>query len=139
MAKQKPNKKRRDSARAVNKVIKKIVRIGSRQPKRGELRVHPFAEMLPMMNEAEFAALEADIVANGVRDDIDLYEGKILDGRNRYAIARKHKLPFNTRAFKGAPEEALNHVYSRANRRNLTDSQKACAAVHFDAQFAEQA
>jgi DNA modification methylase len=135
-------KKRSDTRKPSGKSFKKalaIARRADRKSANGSLAIHPFAELLPMMNEAEFAALESDIVANGVRDDIDLYEGKILDGRNRHAIAIKHKLPFKTRVFKGTPEEALNHVYSRANRRNLSDSQKACAAVHFDAKFSEQA
>jgi hypothetical protein len=33
--------------------------------------------------------------------------------------------------FKGSDADALAYVYSRANHRNMTDSQKAAAAVNF--------
>jgi transposase-like protein len=45
---------------------------------------HPLAETWPMLAPAELAELTADIQAHGLRDDITRYEGKILDGRNRY-------------------------------------------------------
>jgi hypothetical protein len=53
-----------------------------------ELQFHPLADMFPLMEGAEFDALVADIKANKVRDNILLYEGMILDGRNRYRALR---------------------------------------------------
>jgi hypothetical protein len=49
-----------------------------------ELKFHPLADMFPLMEGAEFDALVADINENGVQQKIVLYQGKILDGRNRY-------------------------------------------------------
>ena len=46
--------------------------------------VHPLAEVLPLIEGAEFDELVASVKANGLRDPIIMFEGAILDGRNRY-------------------------------------------------------
>jgi len=48
------------------------------------LEFHPIADMFPPMEGEEFDAFVADIKANGLLEDIVLFEGMILDGRNRY-------------------------------------------------------
>jgi hypothetical protein len=49
-----------------------------------KLKSHPYAKPFPLMKGDEFDDLVADIKANGQREPFTLYQGKILDGRNRY-------------------------------------------------------
>ena len=55
-----------------------------------QLIAHPIANIFPRMSDTEFDELVEDIKKNGLQEHIWLYEGKILDGRNRYeAFARR--------------------------------------------------
>jgi hypothetical protein len=57
----------------------------SSKPKswRDVLKVHPAADLFPMMPPDELRALGEDIRKNGLRDWVALLDGKLLDGRNR--------------------------------------------------------
>ncbi|ETR75899.1 hypothetical protein X566_20005 [Afipia sp. P52-10] len=45
---------------------------------------HPIADAFPLIDGDDFLSLVEDVREYGVRKPIDLFEGKILDGRNRY-------------------------------------------------------
>ena len=48
------------------------------------LKFHPAADAFPMMDDRRFAELKADIGSEGLLESIALFDGMILDGRNRY-------------------------------------------------------
>ena len=54
---------------------------------RTEWPFHPLADIFPMMDEAALAELAADIEAESQREPIHLWQGQIIDGRNRYRRA----------------------------------------------------
>lgn len=47
------------------------------------MKVHPYAELFPPIDEAALKKLADDIAKNGQQQPIWTLEGKILDGRNR--------------------------------------------------------
>ena len=102
------------------------------------IEAHRLAEMLPPMDDLEYAALRNDIAANGQQEPIVLYQGKVLDGRHRQkALFDLGILP----KYLDLPEgtDPLRYVYSKALHRNLDQSQKACAAALIKGEFEAEA
>ena len=48
---------------------------------------HPLADIFPLIAGDDYAQLVRSIAENGLREKIVLFEGRILDGRNRYRAA----------------------------------------------------
>jgi hypothetical protein len=97
------------------------------------LEAHPLATLFPLIEGAQFDELVADIKANGIQDTIDLYQGKILDGRNRYNAATAAGVEIKARHVRHfRPElygDPLTYVISKnLRRRQLNDIQRASVA-----------
>lgn len=122
------------------------------------LPAHRFAELFPPLEGAPFDELVEDIRLNGIRDPITLYEGAILDGRNRYRalldlrdtgelrgagwgayegepvtdedLAEDLLLPWFCRFSPGVDGDPLRYVLSKnLHRRHLDESQRAMVAA----------
>jgi ParB-like chromosome segregation protein Spo0J len=92
------------------------------------MKFHPYAEIFPLFEDAEFDALVDDIKAHGLREKIWTHEGKILDGRNRFLACKTAKVEPQFREYRG--DDALAFVVSlNVQRRHLTTSQRAMAAA----------
>jgi hypothetical protein len=89
---------------------------------------HPLANMFPMIEGNAFEELKRDIAAQGILEPIRLYQGMILDGRNRYAAGKAVGHTFTLADFvqwEGTLAEAEAWVIStNMHRRQLTTKQK---------------
>ncbi len=110
------------------------------------LPIHPLADLFPPLDGPAFAALKADIAANGLRENITLWQGAVIDGRNRFrALVELGELtpegePTSSERFKfqyfsewsrSYPETDLVAfvVSKNLHRRHLNESQRAVIAA----------
>jgi hypothetical protein len=92
---------------------------------------HPIADLFPLMEGRPFDELVADIKAHGLKEQIKLWQGKIIDGRNRYRACQIAGVKPIFKAQNWATEaEALDYVASRnIQRRHLTVAERAMTAA----------
>src|SRR5574337_1343622 len=92
------------------------------------MEFHPIANLFPLLEGEAFDALCADIRANGLLEPIVVYEGRILDGRNRYRALEETGAEA---AFVGLDgDDALQFVVSKnLHRRHLNESQRSMVAA----------
>lgn len=85
---------------------------------------HPIANLFPLIEGEEFENLKKDIQANGLLTPIEVYEGKILDGRNRYRACLQIGVQPKFINYDG--DAPISRVVSlNLRRRHLTESQRA--------------
>jgi hypothetical protein len=98
--------------------------------KHKEAASHPAAKLFPMMENGEMQELVADIKAHGLIQPITVYQGMILDGRNRYVACKQAKVEPRFETWIGNGYSATEWVISmNVKRRQLTASQRAAVAV----------
>lgn len=92
-----------------------------------------FKALIPQISPEEYAGLEASIAAEGVRDPLVVWSdlGILLDGHNRYEIAKRLGRPFNTTGlgFVTRDEAKAWIIRNQFSRRNLTPFQRAELAL----------
>lgn len=95
--------------------------------------IHPAAAIFPMMDDKTFQSLKADIQANGVEEMGMLFQGKILDGRNRYRACQELGIEFDWMEIEpqdAATFDPVQYVLTHnLHRRHLKQSQRAMIAA----------
>jgi ParB-like chromosome segregation protein Spo0J len=92
------------------------------------LEFHALATLFPLLDGAGFDELVADIRTHGLREPIVLFEGKVLDGRNRYRACVEAGVEPTLTVYQG--EDPVAYVISlNLRRRHLNESQRAMVAA----------
>lgn len=96
-----------------------------------DVKIHPAAELFPMMGEEEFQQLKADIKENGQNNAITYWGNMLLDGRNRMRACRELNIdPIDEELDEELVPDPYAWVVSQnLHRRHLTDQQRAVIAA----------
>lgn len=102
------------------------------------MEYHILSKTFPLMNDSEFSALKNDIEQNGLFENIVLYEGQILDGRNRYKACLALGIKPKYTEFNG--EDPLVYVVSQnLHRRHLNAYQRSLIALQLKDSYKKKA
>jgi hypothetical protein len=113
-----------------------IPRRESKEPTPNES--HDVSKIFPLMSKAELERLAADIKTQGLLQPITTYEGKILDGKSRYAACRLAGVEPAFRPFSGSDPIAFV-VSANLQRRYLTPSQMGPVGAEVKKLYVQQA
>ena len=92
------------------------------------MQFHQIADLFPLMEGEQFKNFIADIKENGLMNPIYVYEGQILDGRNRYNACLK--LGIEPRCVEYTGDDPISFIFSsNLHRRHLNAYQRAKIAL----------
>ena len=106
------------------------------------MRVHAAAEIFPMMSDDKLQELADDIRANGQRQPVLLFDGAVIDGRNRLRaceIAGVKPITKDVTAAEVGPSPTAFVISLNLKRRHLNAAQAGLVALKVEAAFAEEA
>ena len=85
-----------------------------------------FKKLIPPLTAEEFKQLEQNCLDEGIREKIITWNGFIIDGHNRYEIATRWNLEYQTesKSFKDQNDVKIWMIDNQNGRRNLTDGWK---------------
>ena len=98
-------------------------------------------QVAPPLKKCELDMLEKDIIENGCRDPLAIWNGVIVDGHNRYRICQEHNIPFAVEEinFDDKTQAKVWIAKNQLARRNLTPFQKCEMVLPLEAPLKEDA
>jgi len=96
-----------------------------------------FKTLIRPLRRQEYLQLEANILADGCRDPLIVWDGIIVDGHNRYQICHRHQIPFQYKeVYFDCREAAIAWICSnQLGRRNITEeTRKYLIGKQYDAE-----
>lgn len=84
-----------------------------------------FRNLLPVLDDDALKLLEENLLENGCRDALVLWNGVLIDGHNRYDICTKLDIPYTTvdKEFESRDEVVIWIITTQVARRNLNPKQ----------------
>lgn len=100
-----------------------------------------FKNLIPALSAEEFKQLEENCLADGIREAIITWHGYIIDGHNRYEIATKHKLKYESieKSFDSEDDVKEWMIHNQFGRRNLSNYQRSVLALELESVFSARA
>lgn len=100
-----------------------------------------FKKLIPALTAEEFKQLEENILKDGIRDSLVLWNGYLIDGHNRYQIAFKHGLEYKTidKEFEDESQVKEWMINNQFGRRNLSNYQRSVLALELESVFSARA
>lgn len=96
-----------------------------------------FKKLIPALTAEEFKQLEANCLEEGIREKIITWNGVIIDGHNRYEIATRWNLDYQTESKRFANENDVREwmINNQFGRRNLSNYQRSVLALQLEEVF----
>lgn len=85
-----------------------------------------FKNLIPSLTPEEYAQLEENLIKDGCRDALILWDGILVDGHNRYEICTRNKIQFKTieKSFDSREDVVEWIIRNQFGRRNITTAQR---------------
>ena len=107
-----------------------------------KLNINPeLQSLIPPLTSEEYQQLTNNILAEGIREAILTWDGTIVDGHNRYAIANDLGIPFTTKAMQFTDLNECKEwmIINQFGRRNLSNYQRSVLALELEHVFRDKA
>ena len=90
-----------------------------------------FQSLIPTLSAEEYGQLEENILHDGIRDALIVWNGVLLDGHNRYKIAQTHGLSYDVQEMNFASREDAEIwvIKNQFGRRNLSAYDRSVLAL----------
>jgi N6-adenosine-specific RNA methylase IME4 len=100
-----------------------------------------FKDLIPPLTNEEFKQLENNCLEEGIRETILTWNGFIIDGHNRFEIATRWNLEYETESKYFKDEEAVKEwmILNQFGRRNLSNYQRSVLALELEEVFSKKA
>jgi 16S rRNA G966 N2-methylase RsmD len=100
-----------------------------------------FKKLIPALSVEEYKQLEENCLAEGIRESIITWNGYIIDGHNRYEIATRHDLKYESIDKNFDSEEDVKEwmICNQFGRRNLSNFQRSVLVLELESVFSKRA
>ena len=100
-----------------------------------------FKDLIPPLTKEEFKQLENNCMSEGIREKILTWNGFIIDGHNRFEIATRWDLDYETESKHFDNEEAVKEwmILNQFGRRNLQPLQRISLSILLEDVYKEKA
>lgn len=100
-----------------------------------------FRDLIPPLSDDEKKQLEENILRDGIQDPLKVWQGILIDGHNRYEIAQRHGLEFQTVEMQFASRDDVKIwiIQNQLGRRNINKYVRSELVLQFESIIAERA